>query len=208
MMARPNYRNPFVVRKEIDDLERCYLQKDAKRSYPDLAALAAGAAIRNRVEVRENLKQIFRWKLETFLKRRIRFVIEFPQHISDCQIEKTIDTALLAIDQPNSVGEALRAFDDLPGVGIPVASAFLTALDPSRFTVIDRQAYKALDVEFANNLKTNEYIFYLEFCKGQAALFGVSLRSYDRALWQYGSELGRSRKKQKLCYGDSCGRPV
>jgi hypothetical protein len=63
------------------------------------------------------------------------------------------------------------------------------ALDPTRYTVIDRQAYKALDIAFPNNIKPDEYLCYLDFCRTRAKELGVSLRSYDRALWQHGSEI-------------------
>jgi len=99
--------------------------------------------------------------------------------------------------------KALRAFDDLPWVGIPVASAFLTALHPCRFTVIDRQAYKALSVDFPGYLKPDEYRAYLSFCRRQAADLGVSLRVYDRALWQLGWERGRRAKYQEACTEES-----
>jgi len=54
---------------------------------------------------------------------------------------------------------AIEAFKDIHGVRVPVASAFLTAMDPEQFTIIDRQAYKALGVKFRDG--TSEYLEYL-----------------------------------------------
>jgi len=65
----------------------------------------------------------------------------------------------------------------------------LMAMRPEYFTVIDRQAYKALSADFRDPISPAEYFEYLEFCREQADLFGVPLRKYDQALWQFGSEI-------------------
>lgn len=199
MKARPVYSIPFENRQRVIDFEQRYLKGDAKSPYPDSAALAAGQAILNHEDERGNLRIIFRWKLQSFLKR-FKWVTEFPsKEIPDNQIREAMDVARNADGgKPRTIKEALQVLDALAYVGIPVASAFLTAIHPSRFTVIDRQAYKALCVAFPN-LRPDEYLCYLDFCKEQATRLGVSLRSYDRALWQYGSEVGRSRRYGELC---------
>lgn len=199
MAARRSYVSPFTTRAQIDGLEQRYLQADAERPYPDSAALGAGAAIRQRTNLRTNLQIVFRWKLEAFLKR-FRWVAAFPAGIADDHISEAVETALAAIEEPGSgAAKAVQAFDDLPWVGVPVTSAFLMAIDPGRFTVIDRQAYKALGVAFPASLGVGEYLSYLDFCRREAARFDASLRSYDRALWQYGKELGRRPKKRRPC---------
>lgn len=204
MTAQPKYSNPFADRRQVIDFEQRYLKGDAKSQYPDSAALAAGQAILKHDNMRENLQIIFRWKLQSFLKR-FNWVTEFPStEISDNQIQEAMDAAQNAdCDVPRTIEKALRILDALTYVGIPVASALLTAIHPLRFTVIDRQAYKALCVVFPNNLRPVEYLCYLDFCKGQATRLGVSLRAYDRALWQKGSERGRSRRHQKPCGNDT-----
>ena len=191
MTAPPGYAIPFENRQQVIALEQRYLEGDARALYPDAAALAAGEAILSNDNLRENLRIVFRWKLQSFLKK-FKWVKKFPgNEISDNQIREAIDVARNAdCADPRTIETALRVLDALPYVGIPVASAFLTAIRPSRFTVIDRQAYKALCVAFPKNLQPEEYVHYLDFCKGQATRLGVSLRTYDRALWQHGSERG------------------
>jgi len=192
----PSYRNPFGGEPEIRELERRYIEGDAKSLYPDTLACSAGAGIRAGSDLRRNVRKIFRWKLQTFLKRNWRWVAAFPDGIPDHDIEAAIRSAMVAdADRPCTVVRALEAFVELPSVGIPVASAFLTWLYPRKFTVIDRQAYRALNVEFPNSLSSNEYLHYLSFCLKEAATLGTSLRTFDRALWQLGSELGRGRKR-------------
>jgi hypothetical protein len=145
----PSYRNPFGGEPEIRELERRYIEGDAKSLYPDTLACSAGAGIRAGSDLRGNVRKIFRWKLQTFLKRNWRWVAAFPDGIPDHDIEAAIRSAMVAdADRPCTVVRALEAFVELPSVGMPVASAFLTWLYPRKFTVIDRQAYRALNVEF------------------------------------------------------------
>jgi hypothetical protein len=71
----------------------------------------------------------------------------------------------------------------LRGVKIPVASAILTAIFPERFTAIDYRALESLGVE-KPALTVNYYLVYLDYCRGTAAQYGLTLRDLDRALWQ------------------------
>jgi hypothetical protein len=68
----------------------------------------------------------------------------------------------------------------MSGVGIPVASAFLMSMHPTIFTVIDRQAYKALSVKFRQYMDPDEYFAYVTFCRPRAR---------RHALWSRGESL-------------------
>jgi hypothetical protein len=93
----------------------------------------------------------------------------------------------------DSVRRAFQAFTAVKGVRIPTASAFLATIRPKQFTIIDRWAYKALGVEFRSGV--GEYLSYLRFCHQEAAKWGIALREYDQALWQYGVELTRRSRR-------------
>jgi hypothetical protein len=69
-------------------------------------------------------------------------------------------------------------------VGILVATAFSTGMHPLTFTIIDRRAYRTLNVDFHDPIPIDEYLHYREFCRDQATRLAVSLREYDHALWQ------------------------
>jgi hypothetical protein len=73
-------------------------------------------------------------------------------------------------------------------LGLPVASAILTAVFPDRFTVIDIMAFRALGVSEATPLSVPLYLRYLSVCGQHAERLGISLRDMDRALWQWGHE--------------------
>lgn len=92
----------------------------------------------------------------------------WPDGIPEEELREALSAAQKATASDEaSIRDALQKLDNLPKVGVPVASAFLTAMHPEQFTVIDRQAYKALGVEFREDI--SEYLRYLEFCRQEAA---------------------------------------
>jgi hypothetical protein len=153
---------------------------------------AAGKNLLSSIDVRSNLRFIYRWKLRSFA-RRFKWVNEFPDGISDTVLNDAILAAQKAVQNPSDkslVRAALKAFGQMQGVGVPVASAFLTAMDPTQFTIIDRQAFKTLGAAF--HARISDYLEYLWFCRGEAARLSVTLNEHDRALWQRGVEIGRA----------------
>ena len=84
---------------------------------------------------------------------------------------------------------AHRVLHVLHGVGVPVASALLTVYDPTRFTIIDRYALRALRAhgEWNDHKRWPAYPAYVELCSGIARRCGTDLRSLDRALWSWGA---------------------
>ena len=79
---------------------------------------------------------------------------------------------------------AISVLPGLRGVAIPTASAILTAIDQSRYTVIDYRALESLGIECAP-CTVGLYARYLAFCRAEAARAGMSLRDFDRALWMH-----------------------
>jgi hypothetical protein len=95
---------------------------------------------------------------------------------------------------PDDPGK-LQALDDVPGIGIPIASAILTVFYPKRFTVLDFRAWETLyDLKRVSS-KTlpgdveGYFKKYLPECQRLASDWKMSLRELDVALW------GWSQKK-------------
>jgi thermostable 8-oxoguanine DNA glycosylase len=152
---------------------------------------AAGKSLLNGMDARSNLRFIYRWKLRSFI-RRFKWVREFPDTVSDAVLNDAIKAAREAVKNPSEkelVRVALVALEKMKHVGVPVSSAFLTAMDPTQFTIIDRQAFKALGAPF--RASASVYLDYLWFCRSEAERLGVTLNEHDRALWQRGVEMGR-----------------
>jgi hypothetical protein len=82
---------------------------------------------------------------------------------------------------------AVAVLCGLRGVGVPMASAILTAINQERYTIIDWRALKALSVE-RSQVTIDYYLEYLEYCRVKSARSRVCLRDLDRALWMLGGE--------------------
>jgi len=190
MRTLPTYTSPFSSREEILPLVHEYLEWDAKSQITEDKCLHAGRALLDGVAVRDNLRTVYQWKLQAFIRRFSR-ARAFADGIGDGIIESAVNAAREAtLSDDGTIRFALQALDKIPGVGIPVASAILMAIHPKRFTVIDRQAYKTLRVSFRDPIPIQEYLNYLGFCRSEADRLGVTLRQFDQALWQDGSNAG------------------
>jgi hypothetical protein len=156
---------------EIDPLATRYLD-------PDGEAFRAGKLIAAGDRSLETLKIIFRWKTGGRGQSRL-----FKNTANE--IEKALGSAIYA----QSEQAAMESLCELHGVGVPVASAILTAIDPDRYTVIDFRALESLGVK-RSYLSIAFYLNYLATCRDLAKQYGVRLRTLDRALWQWSNEHG------------------
>ena len=186
----PNYRCPFENGEEANRLAEKYLQSKAVVS--DEECLRAGSELLIGRDLRLNFQTIFRWKLQSFINR-FNWVREFPdkEEVTDDALRHIAELVRNATANGGAATKAIQELTNLRRVGVPVASAFLMAVHPNDFTVIDRQAYKALKVEFIEPIPLPEYLHYVAFCQQKASALGVTLRTFDRALWQTGSDLGK-----------------
>jgi hypothetical protein len=144
----------------------------------DNDALNAGSRIAGGEYSRENLRAIVRWKSP----RRAALIDE--------NADKEIAVALQfasAATTPESM--AIAVLTALRGVGIPMASAILTAINPERYTVLDFRALASLGISNWPD-RIAFYLAYLEECRQLAVKHGRPLRTLDRALWQWSKEQG------------------
>lgn len=163
----------FKLRFEPADIPRLAKSYGAAQDDP---ALAAGRRIRGGEYTRENLSEIFEWKTDGRGRSRLR-------RNTDTEIADALSLAVNA----RTERAAIAVLTGLHGVGVPVASAVLTAIDPKRFTVIDFRALEALGSKSADR-SVNFYLDYLDACRQLAKEHRVTLRDFDRALWQWSDE--------------------
>jgi hypothetical protein len=184
----PKFACPFSTKKDLLAETAKYLEGDAKKEITDRDCLRAGSGILQNDDLRENVRIVYRWKLESF-RKRFEWVDRFPVDVTEQQISHALAPARALHDQSSDsdVRYTINVLTCLPGVGIPVASAFLMAIHPTAFTVIDRQAYKALSVKFRQYMNPDEYFSYVIFCRSRARRHAVTLRQYDQALWERGA---------------------
>ena len=95
----------------------------------------------------------------------------------------------------------------LKGVGLKMASAFLTAMFPTLYTVSDIRASEALGQKDCSSLRY--YVAYLTACRRMAAHYGVTLRNFDRANWQWSWEkTQKNRKRRCRKPSTACAAPM
>jgi hypothetical protein len=147
-------------------------------------AFEAGKRIARGDYSRENLRIIVDWKIpEFYLPSEMRNLTEN----SDTQIAEALRLAAVAQSE-KAAAEALTrgTTSGLHGVGMPVASAILTTVNPAKYTIIDVYALKSLGVGDRLKHRVDYYLVYLQKCRELARQFNISLRTMDHALWQWG----------------------
>jgi hypothetical protein len=176
MKPPPQFALQFAP-SEIDALAERY-------SYAqDDPALSAGKRIASGEYDRNNLRVIVNWKSS----RRAALI--------DDNSDEDIAVALQFASAPATPeAMSIAVLTALHGVGIPMASAILTAINPERFTILDFRALHSLGVQKWRET-TGFYVRYLNACRELAAKHGKSLRTLDRALWQWSLEQGRQVKE-------------
>jgi hypothetical protein len=97
--------------------------------------------------------------------------------------EEIADALRLAVSAKTERA-AIAVLRGLQGVDAPVASAILTAINPEHYTVIDFRALQALGSK-SKDRSVNFYLAYLTRCGQLAKTHHVTLRDFDRALWQW-----------------------
>jgi hypothetical protein len=90
-----------------------------------------------------------------------------------------------ALDGPER--DRIEALLSLRGVGLPTASVLLHFADPAAYPILDVRAVEALG-EHRSAYTIPFWLDYLETCRSLAREHGVSLRTLDKALWQYSKE--------------------
>jgi hypothetical protein len=153
----------------------------------DEPALEAGRRIKAGEFSRIHLQTVYTWKTNNRGKSRLEFNTDAQKFNTDAQIEDALWLATIA-KEPRS---AIAVLTGLYGVAVPVASAIATAIDPDRYTVLDFRALQALGNPVGDRT-VPFYLEYLDYCKGLAASWELSLRDLDRALWQWSKDRGPS----------------
>jgi len=101
----------------------------------------------------------------------------------------------------DATGRALAAGDEetriaalleLEGVGVPTASTLLYFAFPDDYPILDVRALESLGVKSRSTYPVSFWLEYLDACRMLARRAGVSIRTLDKALWQYSKELSRA----------------
>ena len=143
---------------------------------PDVIAAGAAARARGHYERAEFLL-LCRWKTP-----------RSGPHVAKNSAAAILAATAAAFRAPGAAAQA-RALIALNGVGMPTASVLLHFAFPERFPILDVRALEALGVAGRSSYTPAFFAAYCEECLALAARHGVSLRTLDKALWQYSKEL-------------------
>jgi len=180
----------FELQPEVSRLQQ--LAEDYWTANPgefelEKAAFEAGKKIREGDFSVENLATIVKWKSAR--------VVHYLRENSSEKVKQALERATAPEAKAR---DAILSLVQLHGVGIPVASAILTAIFPERYTIIDFRALEALGHGLQD---ASFYEKYLAFCKNLADSgviqpqkdrpAATALRALDRALWQWSNEHGK-----------------
>ena len=136
----------------------------------------APAARREGYLNRDQFLAIAEWKT---LRSRLRC------QANDSEFVEEVTRAALASKHEQFKIETLRLLD---GVDWPTASVILHFCDEGRYPILDVRALWSLGVTRPLSVSFPVWMKYTEILRGIAAEAGVSMRTLDKALWQYSKE--------------------
>jgi hypothetical protein len=174
-------------------LERALRAYDVKwdepieKIHPHLQRDRCVSARADWIGTKEN-KGIVRWKAARALKRA-RWSWKVPDSTREA-------FALASSGSKRGLVAAVKLLDELPGVGVRMATAILMFYDPGKFSVMDVNAWRSLvHLGFADAFDfwyedAADYPAYNEACLVLSQEFHHTLRDADRALWTLGDAEG------------------
>jgi len=161
----------------------------SRYSYRDDASCrAAGAIARARGHyTRDELIEVCGWKTP-----RSRPLVAAN---TGRRVVEVTQRAFAAVDERTR----MKALVELRGVGVPTASALLHFAYPDESPIIDVRALESLGVERKASPGVGLWLAYATSCRELAAAHRVSIRTLDKALWQYSKGHASRRRRARPC---------
>lgn len=170
-MREPRFRLRFPV----SSVERWAARfSDASESF--IEAEVAPAVRRQGYLTREQFLGIAEWKTARSRPRCERNEEEFVREVTRASLATTDERFKI---------HALRL---LEGVEWPTASVILHFCDRGRYPILDVRALWSSGLDGSPSHSFRLWTRYTEFLRGVADRAGVSMRTLDKALWQYSKE--------------------
>lgn len=180
----PKFKLPFEggkIKEYSDDYLRDLSNKD-RTEEEELMKIAPNARIKRHCLSKDEFVRICDWKSKRPHNRREKNTLDLIKEVTEIAFCKNCDEKL-----------RILVLTILDGVGIRTASAILHLAfhnDPNGYPLMDVRALRALtDKKYKENAYTSDlWKEYTDFCREKATRFGVTLRTLDRALWQWDKE--------------------
>jgi hypothetical protein len=143
----------------------------------DRRTLIVGAAVRARGHyTRDEFIEVCAWKTP---RSRPRVAANTEAAVIDAT-----GRALASADEATRFAAML----ELGGVGAPTASTLLYVAFPDDYPILDVRALESLGVKNRSSYPISFWLEYLEACRTLARQSSVSVRTLDKALWQFSKE--------------------
>lgn len=160
--------------RDIDDYVAAYREEEPLYAVEAESVETLPSAFRAGEYGRRDAQWVVRWYVRRFLgaypdreRRRVE------EQFESADFERVRDAIATAADAPD-YETALEAITELPGVDVPVGSAFLMFVDPDRYVVVGRREWEVvsalsdLDGLYPDPMTVGEYGDYLEACRSIA----------------------------------------
>lgn len=194
----------------MEILTDLYIEKNAfmEKRFPDIPSLLSACLIHDEYPdtsplitslhhvrevgffTRSEFLSMCKWK-EQRERRRQHWISN-----TEDEVQMLSARALGASDEARRILHLCR----LRGVGIPVASAFLTLVDPEHFGVIDIRVWQLLalynEVDYdldGRTLQVLHWLDYLDKIRLWAGEFNVNVRAIERTLFQHHRDIQTER---------------
>jgi len=168
----------------VDELANRYVEKNSVQSAEDfIEQTIAPSARRNGMYSREEFLKLCHWKTPRSQPRCAKNADDF--------IHEVTRIALSAKNERVRI-EALRLLD---GVDWSTASVLLHFGHAEKYPILDFRALESLSINLPSQYSFEFWWRYVEICRSLADKAGVSMRTLDRALWQYSFEAGNNPLK-------------
>jgi len=127
------------------------------------------------------MEEVFRWKLGNQYGRGEELRGTNPAMVYESVTRACFEVRCGSLEYEAKVRIGLLTA--VPGIGVPIASAVLALVDPSRYCVIDFRGWRAVFDEDRRSFSIVDYLKYREAVQSLAQDLGWCIQETDLAIW-------------------------
>jgi len=170
-------KTAFRLRFPISELRSSAKRYDYEDNEDEKEILPIVPAVKRRGYLtRKEFLTVCRWKTRRSQRHCRKNSPEFVREVTKCALSTPVERLRI---------EVLTLLD---GVGWPTASVILHFFHSAAYPILDFRALESLKNEVPKQYSFNFWQKYTSCCRSLARRAGVSMRTLDRALWQFSKE--------------------
>ena len=170
-------KTAFRLRFPISQIEYWAKHYDYQAVDDEKKFLPIARAVKRRGYLtKKEFLTVCRWKTPRSQPRCRKNSPDFIRDVTKCALSTSVERLRI---------EKLTSLD---GVGWPTASVILHFFHSAPYPIMDFRALWSLKNEVPKTYGFNFWQAYTSYCRGLSKRAGVSMRTLDRALWQFSKE--------------------